>query len=388
MDDQYLRAPAAATFLGVKRETLYAYVSRGWLESVPDPRSTRARLYSRSDLARLRARSDARAGEAPVAAAALRWGAPVLETSICRIDASGPTYRGLALTELVATRSFEEVAGLLWSAEFRPAVPWTSPASTAHSGAAPVDRLRHAALGAELADPTRDLRTDAAAQAQAESLLGAMASGLGAGEHVRFASRVAAAIGGEARTVDAIETALIVCAEHELNASTFAVRVAASTGANLYACVSAGLAAFVGPRHGGAANRVRRLVSEARSRGPRQAVLDRLNAGEALPGFGHPLYPDGDPRFALLWDAASRVDEASLADLAELLAVARELGLDHPNLDVGLVAVAEACGLVEGAEAALFAVGRTAGWIAHAREQAQQDFLLRPRARYVGRDPE
>ena len=161
----------------------------------------------------------------------------------------------------------------------------------------------------------------------------------------------------------------------------------ASAGADLYACVSAGLAALSGPRHGGIADRIEALVGEvARPERARDVVQARTRRGEELPGFGHPLYPAGDPRGALLLAAAAAHAPRSprLRTIAALVDAMRDAGRDPPTLDIGLAAVGAALGLEPRTHVALFAVGRAAGWLAHTFEQRAANFLLRPRARYVG----
>jgi len=173
----------------------------------------------------------------------------------------------------------------------------------------------------------------------------------------------------------------VACADHELNVSSFAARVAASTGADLEACLLAALAAFSGPRHGAESVRVQALVAEAgRPERARSTLLARMRRGEALPGFGHRLYPAGDPRGPLLLSLSSRQPRPAraLATLEALVSEATRLGIGAPNLDVGLLAVAHALHLEPWAGQVLFCIGRSAGWIAHVAE------LLRPRARYVG----
>jgi citrate synthase len=184
----------------------------------------------------------------------------------------------------------------------------------------------------------------------------------------------------------ALNRALVVAADHELNASTFAARVVASTGADLYGCLSAALAALSGPRHGGAADRVDALLLEA---GPpervEQVVHDRQRRGEVIEGFAHPIYaPHADPRGTLLIEIARELAGGSDAvdSVLALVDAMQDGGFGGPSIDVGLVAVARALSLPVGSATALFAVGRTVGWVAHCLEQYEAGYLLRPRARY------
>src|SRR5579885_2552542 len=195
--------------------------------------------------------------------------------------------------------------------------------------------------------------------------------------------QLARAGGLDGRGADLIRRALVLCADHELNASAFAARVVASTGASLAAAVMGGLAALSGPRHGAATERGEALFDELRAAGAmRRAVAVRLARGEAAPGFGHPLYPDGDPRAHVLLSALP--EEKRRQDLIEAM---DRLGGARPNIDFALVALRRALGLPRGAAVALFAVARAAGWIAHALEQRGEGRLIRPRAHYVGTPP-
>jgi citrate synthase len=183
----------------------------------------------------------------------------------------------------------------------------------------------------------------------------------------------------------AVHCAAVLCADHGLNTSTFAARVVASTGADLYACLSAGVAALSGPRHGGACERIEALVNEAERVGAERAVHDRLRRGETIPGFRHPLYPLGDPRTPPLLEAARAVAGPGRLDPITRLAEAMtDAGYGPPTLDFGLVAVARALELPGGGSTALFALGRCVGWVAHVLEQRTVPGLLRPRSRYVG----
>lgn len=178
---------------------------------------------------------------------------------------------------------------------------------------------------------------------------------------------------------DLIRRALVLLADHELNPSAFAARVAASTGSSLAASALAGLAALSGPRHGGAAAAIQAFAAEAAQTSPREALALRLAEDRALPGFGHQLYPDKDPRAEALLDRFEPIPE-----LVRLRAAVTAVTGLEPNVDFALVALCETLKLPREAPFALFAVARCAGWIAHAIEQNQTGGLIRPRARYVG----
>jgi citrate synthase len=178
---------------------------------------------------------------------------------------------------------------------------------------------------------------------------------------------------------DILRRTLVLLADHELNASTFAVRVAASTGASLSACLLAGLATLSGPLHGGAARALQSLLGAARQIGAKDAVGEWLARGEPLPAFGHPLYPEGDPR------ASALMRHFKISGIfAEVRMAAEDLTGDRANVDFALAALADAYALPGEAPFVIFALSRSVGWIAHALEQTATGQLIRPRARYIG----
>jgi len=404
-DQRYVGAREAARLLGVKPATLYAYVSRGLLESAPGE-GGRARRYRLADVERLRAEGR-RAGTAP----ALRWGEPVLDSGVTAMAQDGPLYRGRPALALARDGvSFEAVAELLWTGTLppqRPVWPDDGPdlaplASLVPPGAPPA--AIHALVVAGLAprDPGRfDLRPEAVLE-RARRLIRTLAASLaclhGGAARARGlrAARRAASVAGAAacalgveprpRTLAALDRTLVLLADHELNVSTFAARVAASARADPYAALLTGLAALSGPRHGAASDRVEALLVELESTGDAARVVhERERRGELVPGFGHPFYDEGDPRATLLLETARELGgraraAASLFDLVEAM---RAAGKQPPNVDAALVALRAALGLPRGAAAGLFAVGRAAGWFAHVLEQYGSPSLLRPRARYV-----
>jgi citrate synthase len=188
---------------------------------------------------------------------------------------------------------------------------------------------------------------------------------------------------------DLVRRCLVLLADHELNASTFVARCVASTGATPYAVVSAALSALSGRLHGGASASAEALLHEIVQRGDPLAVMAaRLARNEHLPGLGHPLYPEGDPRADALLSAAMAAGPGARRLIEVAIAAARQLIPQPPNVDFALAAATTALGLPQGAALSLFVVGRTVGWIAHAIEQYQNGVLIRPRARYTGRRPE
>ncbi|RKH76634.1 helix-turn-helix domain-containing protein [Corallococcus sp. AB045] len=410
VEEELLRAEEAAALLGVKRATLYTYVSRGLVRCVPE-KGTKENRYLRADVERLKTRHDARAGHAAVASGALRWGEPVIDSSVSRISEEGLSYRGHDAVELATQgHRFEEVAELLWTGHLPPeSTAWPAPE-------APPSPLTPTALAAMLPRDTPPLSSLAAlvpllaasdagrfAAPVEQDLLRArrIIRHLGAWVCVAQApGRVSRALkeptvaaslatawdAKPKRTAELINLALVLCADHELNTSTFAARVTASSGADLYACISAALAAISGHRHGGACDRVEALIAEVgRPERAAQVIHGRLRRGEAVTGFGHRLYLKGDPRTPPLIDAALSVKPESLKVRVAraVMDTMRDAGHPPPSLDWGLVMLADALGLPSGAATVLFSLGRTAGWVAHVLEQREQGHLLRPRARYV-----
>ena len=375
----------------MQARTLYAYASRGLVTRVRAGRQSR---YARADLERLKARHDARAGHGPVAGAALHWGEPVLATRISAVAPAGPRYRGQSATEL-ARRGvpFSEVCELLWAERLGTAAAAVqSIIAPAGQERDPILRLMAVALtGLRRSSAPFGLAPEAE-RGRARALLLAFAAAAGP-RRPRTASpdpatRLLESFGvpptpARRRLTDA---ALVLCADHELNASTFAARVAASTGADLQACLLAALATFLGPRHGGASRAVETLLDEvARPRRAEAVVRARTARGDGMPGFGHPLYPQGDPRATTLLElVAEAAITARLRTLNAVIAATARVRGERPNIDAALVAACLALGLPRGAAVPLFAVGRTAGWVAHVLEQRESPAVLRPRARYVG----
>jgi citrate synthase len=393
-------AKDAAEALGVTKATLYAYTSRGQLRSEPVPGQPRERRYYREDIDRLRERKEMRQDPGKAAARGLHWGSPVLDSGITLIQDGHLYYRGQDALKLAESASLEDVAALLWEAEptegerlFGAAAGTSAPLSTrlrAFSRDA-LTRMQASLPVAGAADrKAYDLRPAAVRQTGARivRLLTSIAAGKesGAAVHSALAGSWAPR---QAPAANAIRTALVLSADNELNVSAFAARCAASAQASPYDVVSAAMATLKGSLHGGASERVAALFAETQTPRHARAVLaSRLRRGERIPGFGHPLYPSGDPRATLLLRLAEASGNEKQWRMARSIANAGlELLHDLPNLDFGLLAVARAYELPERAPLNLFALGRTVGWIAHAMEQYAEGNLIRPRARYTGPVP-
>jgi citrate synthase len=389
----WLSAADAARLLDVSRATLYAYVSRGFVRSQAAPGSPRQRLYAHRDIERLRRRSEERRAPDKAAAHALEWGMPVLESLIALIDGHRLYYRGLDAALLARSRSLEEVAALIWTGRLEvvrsPIVAARAVLPTMHL---PFAARAHTALAMAAAqDPgAMDLRPSSVAATGwriLRLLVSAAIQRDGGVEQVDCALARRWRVG---RGRDILRAALVLCVDHELNVSSFTARCVASAGSHPYAVVSAGLAALEGPKHGGAGARVEAMLDSLRgARALRAAIAARLRRGETIDGFGHPLYPGGDPRARGLLDLlAAHGRRSTVYRFVRAFArAATSVTGEHPNLDFGLAAVTRVLRLPSGAPLMLFAIGRSVGWIGHALEQYATGQLIRPRAKYVGVPP-
>ena len=309
-DADLMPAQEACALLGISTATLYAYVSRGLVESRPGP-DHRSRVYLRRDVERLAQRKKAGRGAARGAAQSLDRGLPVMETAISLIRPDSPYYRGRAAVAMVrAGATLEDAARLLWDCggldPFDPPPHGGWPARVApiatDASLPPLERAM-AAIPLLAVDQRHSLNTASAARRRlAATLLRQNAALLVAGTpDARPVHRLLADAWrpGDEAFADLVRAALVLCADHELNVSAFAARVVASTGAHLHATVCAGLAALSGPRHGGATARAYALIADAaQTASPAAFIGERWQRGDELPGFHHVLYPHGDPRGA------------------------------------------------------------------------------------------
>jgi citrate synthase len=403
----FLTAAEAARRLGVKPATLYAYVSRGVL-SRDKATDGRASLFNADDIERLARRGRPRrpAGVADI----------TVESAITEITGDSLRFRGLNATRLAVSRTFEEVAELLWTGELRSArEQWQArPASLAAGRAAqaalpagtlPLERLQVIVPAMAATDPLRLQLDPVAVLAAGRSIIAGMVdclpstatsgpgtSGPGtSGPGQPIAERLWSRLCDRRASpglMHAMSAALVLLADHELAASTLAARAAASVRADPYAVVGTGLGAMSGALHGGASLGAETLMAAAS--GPDdvpRVVAELLRRGEKIPGFGHFVYRGGDPRAVVLLDLVRRAAPKSgpLAVADAVLAEVRQKSLPEPNIDFAIATLARVAGMVTGGAEAIFAVARTAGWIAHALEAYAGPGPLRPRAVYTGK---
>ncbi len=401
-EERRLTTRQAAELLGVKPATVYAYVSRGQLTSRRD-QVGRGSTFDAAEVEELARRSRREAAAPPSGELSVR-------TSLTLIEADRYYFRGVDAVALASRYRYEEVAEWLWTGSLAHGARFTAPpeplaaarrvvaALPGHSG--PLDRFRVAVAAAAVADPLRfDLSEEAvlgSARCLIPTLVGALPV-LGAAQwagDARIARQLWSRLTGQEPDPDALaalDLALALLVDHDLAASTLAVRVAASARAHPYAAVSAGLGALEGPLHGAAGRLAHRMLVEVLERGAAAPVVaEYLRAGRRVPGLGHRLYQGEDPRARALFDRLEGLPQAApaLGAAREVAGVMGRQGGLHANVDLALAVLTVSCGMAAEAGETVFAVARTAGWIAHALEEYQERPLrMRPSGQYRGPRP-
>ncbi|MEU6070251.1 citrate synthase [Streptomyces sp. NPDC047082] len=401
---QRLSTKETAEALGVKPETVYAYVSRGQLTSRREP-GGRGSTFDAKEVEALarrnRRESSVRSGSG---------GELSVRTRITLIDKDRYFFRGVDATRLAAEHSYEEVAEWLWTGRMRPGVTFTAPEAVAAvvrravdalpEHTAPTDRLRVAAIAAAAEDPLRFDLSEEAVLGTARVLIPTLVAALPPQPYAHhhdegpLAHRLWGRLTGreaDEASLRTLDTALALLVDHDLAASTLAVRVAASARAHAYAAVSAGLGVIEGPLHGAASGLAHRMLLDVLERGTAVPVIaDELRAGRRIPGLGHRLYAGEDPRARALFALLERVPRAEPALLAArdvVATTARHTPL-HANVDLALAVLTVSSGMPATAGETIFAVARTAGWIAHALEEyGERPLRMRPSGHYVGPRP-
>src|SRR6202142_3105882 len=391
----YLSAREASAELAISPATLYAYVSRGLIRSEPSSDS-RSHRYRARDVRSLKERRTP--SPEPRGLRSFDADLPVMDSAIATITEDGPIYRGVNCIDLPEKDTLEHSATLLWDVTgvdpfAEDICPHVSdemraiPEAARH--AAPIDRAIAVLALAASADPRAFTRAaDGRAMVGGRILrlvVATMLNGAASAEplHLQIARAWAP---DNPHAADLIRRALVLLADHELNASTFTGRCAASTGLNLYDAMIAGLVALKGPKHGGAGVLAAQFMKTLVDGDVAPVIRERVALGERFAGFGHGVYKNGDPRARALLDALARAGAAKkfTSEIPERIAEATG---EFVNIDYALAVLVHTLGLPPGNELVLFAMARTVGWIAHACEQLRHGGLIRPRARYIGPAP-
>jgi citrate synthase len=399
-------AAEAARRLGVKPATLYAYVSRGVLRRRPGSDGRRS-MFDAAEVELLARRGrPRRAAETEL----------VVESALTALVGDRPYYRGRDALALAGTARYEQVAAWLWTGEPEaltdPVPPWQVPPEAraavrdAQRGLPgdllPLDRMPVIVTVLAGLDPLRFQLDPPAVIAAGQTIVAGLVEGLpvpDGGSRLdgsRLDGTVAERLWSRLTTrppdglVDVLEATLVLLADHELAASTLAARVAASVRADPYAVVLAGLGVLSGPLHGGASLSAERMLAEVRDPSDVARVIgDRLRRGDRIPGLGHRVYTGADGRGVRLMELlrAAVPGHERLAAAEGVIAEAGRRKLPAPNVDLAVACLARVAGMVPGAGAAIAAVARTAGWLAHGMEEYARGRILRPRAVYTGPRP-
>ncbi|MGP4085953.1 citrate synthase [Streptomyces sp. KR55] len=401
--EQRLSTKEAAELLGVKPETVYAYVSRGQLSSERVP-GGRGSTFDAGEVEALARRNRRETGGNSGTGTDL-----AVRTRITLIDKDRYYFRGVDATELAARHSYEEIAEWLWTGHLHPGVTFDAPKASVsvarravdalpeHTGA--TDRLRVAVIAAATADPLRFDLSEEAVLGTARVLIPTVVAALPPVRRAHrgegpLAHRLWARLSGrdpDEVSLRALDTALGLLVDHDLAASTLAVRVAASARAHAYAAVSAGLGVIEGPLHGAASGLAHRMLLDVLDQGDAAPVVaEELRTGRRIPGLGHRLYPGEDPRARALFRLLEDIPQAApaLAAARDVAATAARHTPLHANVDLALAVLTTSCAMPATAGETIFAMARTAGWIAHALEEYRERPLrMRPSGHYVGAKP-
>jgi citrate synthase len=393
-----LTTDQVARLLGVKPQTVYAYVSRGMLSRrrADDGRTS---LFPAAEVRRLAAKHKR--------TAPAKGDNTSIQTTLTAIENGRLLYRGIDTAQLAGQVSFEAVANLLWTGQLVDEVVFSAPRRTIDVAEAviaplvpvarPVDLLPLIVAAVATGDPLRTDLDAAVVEATGRALISAMVEALPrrsdhlpAGEPPSIAARLWPALTSRAPgagDVTALDAAMVLLADHELASSTMAARVAASTRSHPYAVVAAGLGTQDGPRHGGVAALAYQFLREAMEADmPLQVFSDHLRAGP-VPGFGERFYRESDPRAATLLRTLSGMTPPGRlkSTVDELIEATDRRPKLRPTMDFALAVLAHTFGMSPTAGETIAAIARTAGWIAHALEEYREEpFRFRPRAIYTG----
>jgi len=359
----------ACARLNISAQTLYAYVSRGLIHVAPHPGDSRKRLYSSIDIDLLINRQNRGRSRQDIARSTIDFGEPVLRSKISSIHDGQFYYRGDNATHLSKKANLENIFEQLCNTTITDSMraPKVRYISKQHK---PFARFVDALTYYVIHDKSQGNKKYAYQLLRLMACNATQQFEIFPGEPIH--EQLARCWSTDPRAPDLIRRALVLSADHELNASTYATRVTASAGANLSACLLVGVSTLSGDKHGGLTNLCSAWMTDVSARKTSQI---ELSAKALPPGFGHRLYPQGDPR-------ATEILEHCPAPVAWTRVAKKVIKVTaaYPTLDFGLATLEHQLKLPKGAGFSIFAVGRTVGWLAHCFEQRKYGALIRPRA--------
>lgn len=390
--ESFITLNKAKELLGIKRESLYSYVSRKKIKTIIDPKNGKKRLYSYDDIINL-LENKKKAGAEKIARETLVFGQPVLESSITLIEDSILYYRGISIADLVNKNTFEEVALLIWSGNLTLPSNFPNIRTNPHKLAAiTIPELEKYFIQLEKEEFISVLSNDL--QTLGWKILVSLVQDVTQNytKNTSIANKLAECFCPEMpHAEELINTALIIIADHELNASSFTARIIASTGGNLFQVIIGALATLSGYKHGGAILQVEQMVKELSENLATidKNLLKRKNRGDDIVGFGHNLYDKGDFRAKLLLQKISHYygDSKEFEIYNSIIQRCRNITKQDPTVDFALLTLSSVLKSNSDFALFLFSYGRIAGWIGQAMEQYQEDILIRPRAKYIGPRP-
>ena len=392
----HVSAEEATRILGITPSTLYAYVSRGFIRSIADRNNKKKRRYMLEDLEKLLLRKKTEQSTHTISQNTLQWGSPILESKISLIDNGKLYYRGFNVLELVTKNTFEEVVSLIWTGSLDTLHEQFSISANQKNFISQITYSLQDIQLFLLKLEAEDMHAYNLEQKSIEKIGITILQSLVSALTNDFSSiTIAKKISnyyckGIKNAEELISTALILIADHELNASSFTGRIVASTGATLYQVIIAGLSALSGFRHGGSIFKLDLMVNELQiDLQYEKNVKKRLKRGDSIIGFGHNLYPEGDIRAKILLDKINKYYNNSLnfSYLMKINDVCCEVTGQKANIDFALLVLSKILDQKVEFGQLLFALGRIAGWIGHAIEEYEEKRLLRPRAKYTGVQP-
>ena len=400
-----MTAAEAAQRLGVKLETVYAYVSRGLLERLDGPE--KESRFDAAQVERLAVRGRRSAVPKPSAL--------LISTELTEVTSDAVRYRGKSAIELASSLPFEQVAEWLWSVDANERTAFVAPKaavalarnvqSALPEDAALLERLRVITSVLGSTDPLRYELSQTGVVTTARALIAGLVESLPRRAHAHAAPRAGkagpdslaqrlyqqlSAARPTAAKLEVLDAAMGLCADHALSPSTLAVRIAASQRADPYGVVQTGLGALSGALHGAATLAAEEILARVEAGGePAQVIGERLRKGERIPGFGHVIHEVSDPRAAALLALVRKTFPGARAPGAsdQIVEIMRSRGLPAPNIDWALAVFVRSAGMVHGAGEAIMAIARVAGWIAHALEEYRAPTQFPWQALYVGPDP-